>query len=143
MYLSYANSNGVHSVVIIIVLYCGFDGLFSFFDKLSFNPLWKEYIFYYCCLHVTIPWEWSYVVSFAIECETGEVPIYINRIFKGNAFEETFQIWEGEPKTGTLMYEKNGLDLANTQQNYEVCLNKALHTLVLLDAYVTWSAFDV
>lgn len=65
------------------------------------------------------------------------VPIYINRIFKGNAFEETLQIWEGEPKTGTLMYEKNGLDLASTQQNYEVCLNKALHTLVLLDAYVT------
>ena len=29
MYLSYANSNSVHSVVIIIVLYCGFDGLFS------------------------------------------------------------------------------------------------------------------
>lgn len=88
-------------------------------------------------MHVTNPWEWSYVVSFAIECETGKVPIYINRIFKGNAFEETFQIWEGEPKTGTLMYEKNGLDLASTQQNYEVCLNKALHTLVLLDAYVT------
>ena len=65
------------------------------------------------------------------------VPIYINRIYKSNAFEETFQIWEGEPKTGTLMYEKNGLDLANTQQNYEVCLNKALHTLVLLDAYET------
>ena len=88
-------------------------------------------------MHVTNPWEWSYVVSFAIECETRKVPIYINRIFKGNAFEETFQIWEGEPKTGTLMYEKNGLDLANTQQNYEVCLNKALHTLVLLDAYET------
>ena len=36
--------------------------------------------------------------------------------------------------TGTLMYEKNGLDLENTVQNYEVCLNKALHTLVLLDS---------
>lgn len=94
-------------------------------------------------MHVTNPWEWSYVVSFAIECETGKVPIYINRIFKGNAFEETFQIWEGEPKTGTLMYEKNGLDLANTQQNYEVCLNKALHTLVLLDAYETRLVINV
>ena len=94
-------------------------------------------------MHVINPWEWSYVVSFAIECETGKVPIYINRIFKGNAFEETFQIWEGEPKTGTLMYEKNGLDLANTQQNYEVCLNKALHTLVLLDAYETRLVINV
>ena len=74
------------------------------------------------------------VVSFAIECDVGKVPIYIKRIYKGNAYEETFQIWEGEPKTGTLMFEKNGLDLANTEQNYEVCLNKALHTLVLLDS---------
>ena len=74
---------------------------FQFFVKISFNHLWKEYIFYYYYLHITNPWEWSYVVSFAIECETGKVPIYINRIFKGNAFEETFQIWEGEPKTGT------------------------------------------
>ena len=73
-------------------------------------------------------------VSFAIECDVGRVPIYIKRIYKGNAYEETFQIWEGEPKTGTLMFEKNGLDLANTEQNYEVCLNKALHTLVLLDS---------
>ena len=62
------------------------------------------------------------------------VPIYINRIYKGNAFEETFQIWEGEAETGTLMYEKNDLDLENTVQNYEICLNKALHTLVLLDS---------
>ena len=116
---------------------------FQFFDKLSFNHLWKECIFYYYYLHIINLWEWSYVVSFAIECETGEVPIYINRIFKGNAFEETFQIWEGEPKTGTLMYEKNGLYLANTQQNYEVCLNKALHTLVLLDAYETRLVINV
>ena len=94
-------------------------------------------------MHIINLWEWSYVVSFAIECETGKVPIYINRIFKGNAFEETFQIWEGEPKTGTLMYEKNGLYLANTQQNYEVCLNKALHTLVLLDAYETRLVINV
>ena len=142
MYLSYANSNSVHSVVIIIVLYCGFDGLFSVV-KIPFNHLWKECIFYYYYLHIINPWEWSYVVSFAIECETGEVPIYINRIFKGNAFEETFQIWEGEPKTGTLMYEKNGLYLANTQQNYEVCLNKALHTLVLLNAYETRLVINV
>ena len=73
------------------------------------------------------------VVSFAIECDSGMVPIYIHRTYKGNAYEETFQIWEGEAKTGTLMYEKNGLDLANTEGNYEVCLHKALHTLVLLD----------
>ena len=74
------------------------------------------------------------VVSFAIECDVGRVPIYIKRIYKGNAYEETFQIWEGEAETGTLMYEKNDLDLANTVQNYEVCLNNALHTLVLLDS---------
>ena len=74
------------------------------------------------------------VVSFATECDVGRVPIYIKRIYKGNAYEETIQIWEGEAETGTLMFEKNGLDLANTEQNYEVCLNKALHTLVLLDS---------
>ena len=62
------------------------------------------------------------------------VPIYISRIYKSNAYEETFQIWEGEAKTGTLRYEKNGLDLASTQGDYEVCLNKVLHTLVLLDS---------
>ena len=83
------------------------------------------------------------VVSFAIECDVGQVPIYIKRIFKANAFEETFQIWEGEAKAGTLMYEKNGLNFSSTEQYYEVCLNKALHTLVLLDAYVTLFDIDV
>ena len=99
--------------------------------------LWRLYLFCYCCFLVIYSCEKLCVVSFAIECDAGQVPIYIKRIYKGNAYEETFQIWEGEAETGTLMYEKNGLDLADTEQNYEVCLNKALHTLVLLDAYVT------
>ena len=94
----------------------------------------RLYVICHCCYLVIYLYEKLYVVSFAIECDAGMVPIYIKRTYKGNAFEETFQIWEGEAETGTLMYEKNGLDLTNTEQNYEVCLNKALNTLVLLDS---------
>ena len=94
----------------------------------------RLYVIRYCCYLVIYLYEKLYVVSFATECDVGRVPIYIKRIYKGNAYEETFQIWEGEAETGTLMYEKNDLDLANTVQNYEVCLNNALHTLVLLDS---------
>ena len=78
----------------------------------------------------------SSVVSFAIDCDSNMVPIYIHRVYQSSAYKETFQIWEGEPSTGILRYEKNGLDLAGTEGDYEVCLNKVLHTLVLLDAYV-------
>ena len=95
---------------------------------------WSWSLCYWLHLLVVNTCEKLCVVSFAIECDAGQVPIYIKRIYKSNAYEETIQIWEGEAETGTLMYEKNGLDMAGTEQNYEVCLNKALHTLVLLDA---------
>ena len=107
--------------------------LLMFFIRTSRKVVYILLLLFEC----KILWVALCVVSFAIECDAGQVPIYIKRIYRGNAYEETFQIWEGEAETGTLMYEKNGLDLANTEQNYEVCLNKALHTLVLLDSYVT------
>ena len=59
----------------------------------------------------------------------------MQRIYGSGANEEFFQIWEGDLKTGTLLFEKNGVDADSSTVTYEVCVKSVLHTVVLGNAY--------
>ncbi len=71
--------------------------------------------------------------AFAIDCGNNNV-YHIIRTYKGNAFQESMYIYQGTA-TGTQVYYKNGLNLANTQATYDICLANGLHTIVLTDTY--------
>lgn len=72
-------------------------------------------------------------VVFAIDCESSALPLYIQRVHGSSADKESFQIWEGEADTGTLIIEHNGVDCDASTLTYETCVNPTLHTVVLLD----------
>ena len=67
----------------------------------------------------------------AIICESPYQPLFMQRIYGTGANEEFFQIWEGDYKTGTLLFEKNGAGADSSTVTYEVCVKSVLHTVVL------------
>ena len=67
----------------------------------------------------------------AIICESPYQPLFMQRIYGTSANEEFFQIWEGDYKTGTLIFEKSGSGADGSTVTYDVCVKPVLHTAVL------------
>lgn len=59
----------------------------------------------------------------------------MQRQYGSSANEEFIQIWEGDYKTGTLIFEKNGVGADSSTATYEVCVKPVLHTAVLGNTY--------
>ena len=59
----------------------------------------------------------------------------IHRVHRSNTYLENVQIWKGDAITGEYVGLISGKNMAGTTQNYEFCVDPAVHTLLLDHAY--------
>ncbi|KAK8797562.1 hypothetical protein WA158_005908 [Blastocystis sp. Blastoise] len=71
-------------------------------------------------------------IANAITCTSPKSAYSIKRTYAGDAHQEYIYIYEGSA-TGTLVFQKNGINMANSIQTYEVCLKSGQHTFVATD----------
>lgn len=59
----------------------------------------------------------------------------IHRVHRSNTYLENVQIWKGDAITGEYVGLISGKNMAGTTQNYEFCVDPAVHTLLLDHAH--------